>query len=463
MADKVQILNGEDMRHFIVNGYVTIKPDLPRSFHEKIYQKAREIFESDGNPGNNLLPRIPEIQEVFDLPVVHSTLTSILGPNYLMHSHRHPHHNAPGSAAQTFHKDSCWSRVRHHCPHWVLAFYYPQDVVEEIGPSAVLPGTQYYNNALHQDSDIGVPLISEAGTVTVLHNDLWHRAMANRTQKHRYMMKFLFVRMQPPAAAPQTSETWTWQPLESEPPLGAHEAMWCHIWNWLSGKEPSTSDNRSSTIGDLAALATQLHDTSEVVSLNAAYGLGAMGDAGVPTLMEALGNEVEQVGRCAAYGLSAVGKPAISRLIDALGNSSNSVRLNAVYTMAQMDISAQDAVPTLVKMLSDPCLEIRRHVIETLGTIGEAAKNAVPVLAEGLNDEQDLVRSDTALALGQIGKPDQGTVSLLANALKDENRYVRSHAAVALQRIGTSEAIDVLLRFYSTFRWCHSTTSTSTF
>lgn len=83
-------------------------------------------------------------------------------------------------------------------------------------------------------------------------------------------------------------------------------------------------------------------------------------------------------------------------------------------------------------------------------------------LAEGLNDEEELVRSDTALALGQIGRPEQGTVSSLANAFKDEKRYVRFHAAVALQTIGTSKSTDALLRFFSTFRCCHSTTNTST-
>ena len=70
MVDKPYQFNDEDMRHFIVNGYVTVKPDFPRSFHEQVYQQTKAIFEADGNPGNNLLPRIPEIQEVFDHPVV---------------------------------------------------------------------------------------------------------------------------------------------------------------------------------------------------------------------------------------------------------------------------------------------------------------------------------------------------------------------------------------------------------
>ena len=468
MADKPYQFSDEDMRHFIVNGYVTVKPDFPRSFHERIYQQTKEIFESDGNPGNNLLPRIPEIQEVFDHAVIRSALSSLLGPDYIMHSHRHPHHNLPGSAGQDFHKDSYWAynKVRHHCPHWVLAFYYPQDVVEAIGPSAVLPGTQYYNTQLHEDGDEGTPLFGEAGTVTLLHFDLRHRAMANQTQKHRFMMKFEFVRMKPPAIAPWQPETPTWQPIGWEPPLGNHETMWRHIWDWLHGKNTSTNSDSSSMNCDISALSNQLHDCSEVASLDAAYALGAVGDVSdsvVPTLIDALRNDTEIISRSAAYGLGAVGKAAVPALIDALSHPSESVHLNAVYALAQMDVSAREAVPALSIALRDSCVQVRRHTAETLGTIGESAQDAVPALIDALHDSDDHVRFDTALALAQIGKPASVAVPALVNALKDENRYVRFNASVALEWIGTSEAIDALLRFLSIFRWCHTTTSTSTF
>lgn len=468
MADKPYKFSDEDMRRFIVNGHVTVKPDFPRSFHEQIYQQTKAIFESDGNPGNNLLPRIPEVQEVFDHPVVHGALSSLLGPDYIMHSHRHPHHNLPGSSAQTFHKDSYWGyqKVRHHCPHWVLAFYYPQDVGEAIGPSAVLPGTQYYNTQLNEDGDVGVPLFGEAGTVTLLHFDLRHRAMANQTQKHRFMMKFEFVRMKPPSIAPWQPETPAWQSIDWEPPLGNHEAMWQHIWDWLRGKNTETNNDRSSMNGDISALANQLHDGCEVASLDAAYALGAVGDVSdsvVPTLIDVLRSDTEIISRSAAYGLGVVGKAAVPALVDALSHSSESVRLNAMYALAQMDVSAREAVPALAKALRDSCVEIRRHATETLGTIGESAQDAVPALIDALVDSDDHVRFDTALALAQIGKPASEAVPALVNALKDENRYVRFNASVALEWIGTPEAIDALLRFLSIFRWCHTSTKTSTF
>ena len=57
-------LTDEEMRDFIINGYVKVKPDFPPSFHEDICQRLDTMFEETGNLGNNLLPAIPEIQEV---------------------------------------------------------------------------------------------------------------------------------------------------------------------------------------------------------------------------------------------------------------------------------------------------------------------------------------------------------------------------------------------------------------
>ena len=94
------------MRDFIINGYVKVKVDFPPSFHENAYQQLDAMFEQTGNLGNNVLPLIPEIQEVFDHPVVHGAMQGVLGENYAMHSHRYCHFNQQGSEGQDFHKDS---------------------------------------------------------------------------------------------------------------------------------------------------------------------------------------------------------------------------------------------------------------------------------------------------------------------------------------------------------------------
>lgn len=83
MVDKAYLLNPEDIRDFIVNGYIQIQTDFPTDLHGDIYQQIEEMLAKEGNPGNNLLPRIPDIQRVFEHPKVCGALTSLLGPDYL--------------------------------------------------------------------------------------------------------------------------------------------------------------------------------------------------------------------------------------------------------------------------------------------------------------------------------------------------------------------------------------------
>ena len=70
----VHLLTDAQMRYFIVNGYVTVTTMLPAQFHDVVYEKTMTVFDKEGNPGNNLLPRIPEIQKVLDDPNVKGAL-----------------------------------------------------------------------------------------------------------------------------------------------------------------------------------------------------------------------------------------------------------------------------------------------------------------------------------------------------------------------------------------------------
>ena len=50
MTDNTHLLTDEQMQHFIVNGYINIKTDLPPDFHEGIFQQTEAVFEKEGNP-----------------------------------------------------------------------------------------------------------------------------------------------------------------------------------------------------------------------------------------------------------------------------------------------------------------------------------------------------------------------------------------------------------------------------
>merc|ERR1712096_94595 len=141
-----------------------------------------EIFKKEGNPGNNLLPRIPMINEVFEDPWVAGAFTSVVGPDYYMQPHRHCHSNPPYSKGQNMHQDGGkrWS----HKTRRLLVFYYPQDTPEEIGPTGIIPGSHYYNTADGATITAELPLCGQAGDVTLANYDLWHRAMPNQTEKN---------------------------------------------------------------------------------------------------------------------------------------------------------------------------------------------------------------------------------------------------------------------------------------
>ena len=72
MENQEYLLNDEEMRRFITDGYIKIQTDFPANFHETIFQQVEDMFENQGNLGNNLLPLIPEIQQVFSHPAVHT-------------------------------------------------------------------------------------------------------------------------------------------------------------------------------------------------------------------------------------------------------------------------------------------------------------------------------------------------------------------------------------------------------
>jgi len=485
MAAKKYLLNDQAMRQFITDGYIQIRADFPPSLHRDIYQQIETLLAKEGNPGNNILPRIPALRKIFSHPAVHGALQSILGPNYIMHPHRYCHLNPPAGTGQTWHKDDYIfdQNVRHHRYRWVMAFYYPQDVREDMGPTGILPGTQFHNEISSNDpaksTERALPLCGGAGTLNIVNFDSWHRATANTSDKKRYMLKFQFLRMQEPHEPSWNQENPTWQPVDGDKNPGLSRA----VWNWLSGHAataaqpttPATSGN-----GSTAQLAAALCNPAEQARLEAAYTLGALGEQVVPTLIESLrresaarsaqnldqtpanvqgGNPADLSG---AHALAAVGTPAVPALIEALDDSSAWVRASTVDILGNIGPSAGSAATALAQSLLDEDIWVRRNAAEALGLMGSHAAAAVPTLRQALRDPGEWVRLNAALSLAKIGPPADPAVAALVETLEeDENRYTRFFAATALQKIATPAAQNALQDALFTARWCPATTAES--
>lgn len=455
------LLSDDQMRRFISHGYLVLKTDFSNEFHETLNHKLSAVMEKEGNPGNNILPRLSEVNDVYQHPVIRGALTSVLGPNYVMHPHRHCHFTFPGRKVQGWHKDSYWGhqKVRNHHNWWAMIFYYPHAVDEEMGPSGLLPGTQYYAKRAGDESEQPIFMQGEQGTFALIHYDLWHRGGANHSQRSRAMMKFQFVRMDTPTAPAWNSQQADWQPMNGDGPPNLHNELWAHQWAWHTGQKTSTATGEE----DSAGLGAKLASSHEPEAVDAAYRLAAQGNDAIPTLQQALTSGNAIAARNAGYGLSAVGPTALEELLDALTHPSEEARTHAAFALGELGSNAASVGQGLARAVTDESVLVRRTAVESLGQAKADAHVTVPALIDGLGDEDGQVRFTAALSLQRIGPDAAEAVPALRAALRDENRYVRANAVDALRRIATPEALTVAIDYLSAHRWCPTTTPENTF
>ena len=464
MVDQQYLLNDEKMQNFIKNGYTTIHPDLP-DVHQEIYRKTAGIFEKEGDPRNHILQKVPELYQVFAHPTVRGVLTSLLGPNYMMHPHRHAHMKQPGQKGGAWHqdgrskhfttKDHGWlfEWRRHHRFRSVWAWYYPQEVTEDMGPTAVIPGVQYYDlesmrhyNDAYSDPGIGALLCGKAGTVTIGHYHQWHSSWGtNHSNKNRYMIKFLLTRTEEPQYPSWNTNGITSTDI-NEAPTPGQEAVWNHVWDWLNGGNEAMAKNGGRNGNHVSQLIGTLRDASAPARLNAVYTLGAVGESVVDPLIETLRQTAEPVEITdepllthAASALSAIGAAAVPALISVLNNDAAWwVRATAADILGDIGKPAAEAVPALTQALNDPSEWVRRNSVNALGTISEGTE----ALITALKDDHPLVRSNAVNALARTCKGTNEGIDAASRALStvmydDEYAIIREYAIAALEKINS--------------------------
>ena len=343
MADHQEMLSDEGMREFIRKGFITFETDMP-GLHETVFKRTEESMEMVGNPGNNVMAVIPELHQVLDHPKVTGTLSSILGAGYHLNAHRYCHRRPLGPENQTrLHNDGSSKGPR---TRWCMAFYYPQDTNVELGPTTVVPGSQYYNH--EPDSEVGeeTPFCGPAGSITIVHYDLWHRRSEKIGNGQRYMYKFLFTRMSEPASPTWDSSDLSWPDAEDR-----RNSMWRSMWEWSAGN--SGNGSQATGDGDVGELLQRLEDANETTCFQAAYTLAAMGARAMPELITRLSSDSEDLRRNAGYGLAAIGQAAVPALEEVAGAERAETRAAAVDALGEMGLPAAPAIGTLQTALKD--------------------------------------------------------------------------------------------------------------
>ena len=490
--DTASLLTDEQVQEFLINGYLVLQPaSLDKSFHSSVFTETLSIFQEDGNPGNNILPRVPQLQCVFDDPVVRGALESLLGSNYTMQPHRHAHLTKPGSQDQQWHKDSYFGYrklLRHHQLRYIMAMYYPQDTTMEMGPTAIKPRSQYdvMDANTHRSEDLlensnassgtedDVFMICTAGTVVLIHYDIFHRGTANVTSdSYRFMFKFQFNRLEEP-----TRPTWNHDSRNAAydaVDAGLLQPIVKHIWTWMMGSI-STLPQRPPD-RDILEWERQLHEKDGKVRLNAAYNLALSNE--YKTLVNRLYRGKGVFRLEAAYALTACrySQSVINELQAILEKEQRSEHQTAciAFVLSEMGSMALETLPLLIRVIetTDSWL-VKQYCCEALGTIQSDKHDDVDLIVrcltrvlakrdEGVDSkEASHIRFTAALSLAKIGVGAVGAIPALKDALHlDTNRYVNGNALLALERIGTSAALETVMCYLKTARWCTKTTASS--
>ena len=256
-TDTQHLLSDDEMVSFVINGYHVVEPELPSGFNRSVYDELEEL---PSNPGDGIYDAVPKLKQVYESPEVRGALTSLLGAGYGMFPHRHCHRNAPGTPSQQIHQDNLNDlRIRDgqvRAPDKVellLAMYYPQDVASNMGPTVLLPGTHMLKAMPDRMASQGnfkeqYTATVNAGSVVILHYDIWHAGSANTSSTVRYMLKFLFQRENLPDVPSwdhdSSNDARIRERLESASPMALQRSlnakqrhMRLRMWNYLSGAE----------------------------------------------------------------------------------------------------------------------------------------------------------------------------------------------------------------------------------
>jgi HEAT repeat protein len=438
-------------QEFLRDGYAILHPALPASLHAQIQQRLAFVLKQEFNLGNNILPAIPELQQVLDTPELVAALTQVLGNGYVLHPHRFCHNNEPAQQTDTgvkagagtnafigWHQDSHspLARPRHHACRYAMVLYYPQDTPQEHGPTQLIPGTHYSRELTEADYVRGFQAAGPAGTCVLVHFDIAHGGSLNLLEQTRYMVKFVFVRTEEPESFALPT-----QPVPEIAELPALLAA-------LNGPEPAR--------------------------LHAIYSLAALGEPAVAPLCAALASRTESdwaesaiVMDDAAYALAALGAPAVTALRGLLDHPSEWVQLNAIFALGELGRRASAASDALIGKLTSPSHPVVRTALDALGQLGADEAVLLPELRRLLltsNPDwqeplyrtwtgENQVRVNAICALLKLGWHSDEALDLVIASLNDPCGYVGGFGIEILERSGKPKALRAALHYLKAHRW----------
>lgn len=513
----MKLLSDDTVRQFIVDGCISLEPDVDDEIHATIDRRLRRYIATESHLGNNVVSRIPIIWDVLRCSVIRGAITSLLGPNYYVHPHRAIHTSTPvedktanyppdfngppmgkGSRAGSgWHQDaqSPLSRPRYHTPKFLIGFYFPHETPELMGPTRFQAGSYLYSETVAPSGVVLNDCIA-AGTFLLLHFDTVHAGWPNRTETSRHMLKFIFTRTDSPQI------TWDHRERDWQMPTKYFaerdlSPAWQFNWNWMRDVPHESQDD---------AKVADLNSTDQEKRIAAIYGRYSSSD--IATLIDRIlglrgqgrenrrlavvdkqtiardnvhrddrrWNERAIVFDDAAYALAASDPQIAEDVVPLLASDDPWIVMNALFVLGELGPRASHCVPFVRKLLSHPLQQVVRTAVDALTNIGSNLESALDPLHDLIRRNntdwlepqvmrgwhgQDQVRLNIAFCLLSAINFDNDVEKIeriLVDALKDSNGYVAAVAVEALTRIGTTNAQAHVIGYLQDRRWDESIT-----
>ena len=447
------------IRDFSSRGIVILGPEdlgIPAEIHDRIHKRQKQLVKAGERVSAE---NVPDLLEVINSPGLVAACDRIVGRNWAIVPFSHSATFASGQRDQHWHKDDNGPfnarKQRHHQAVQVEILYYPQDVREDMGPTATIPYSHYWTfnheenhdnfaGADHLDFDYHIsgmervpvsgpdseydeedivhrctehdvrmreavanlnwPLVRtyeaaplRAGSIVIYSHNTFHRGNHRRDdwrtweENPRFMWRFMLYRTTDPAPGNRSNEEIDWTD---------------------GGTDPLTGIDLSEVPEDVTAV-WRYHNywmqtwrppppRPETVALEAG-GRSKEAERLYDRLL-AKGDEAEPVRIGAAYRLAAIGDSALLTkfLGRALHNERKSVRRAATYGLVAV---GPNATEVLLKATSSPVKWVRKAGVYGLGDaapLNEAVLHAV--VARLHEDPSVYVRSVAAGSLGCLGR-----------------------------------------------------------
>ena len=440
-------LDDAQIRRFICDGILVLDSAVDGAIHQTIRHKLEWVNKNDRRIEGNIMPRVPELQTVLDSPVIKGALQSLLGDDFFFHPHRMMVPSEPlpleqrnmelrgnedgppmgeGSMSYSYwHKDTYipLGQARYHAPYRLFLFYFPQDTPVEMGPTRVIPGSQYQDDISVEDHAYGiVPEGIKAGSCMLAAFDINHAGMSNLADQTRYMVKFNFLRTSLPEQPSWNGGSGAWQTPSELLGRYSHPQLWSTMWDWMRG-HPRLDILPAK---DIALHISHLNSPDQPLRLEAIYSLGAMGQAALTPLLESLASTQGQ-GRIdppytqnedgsysantansserrwteggytfqdEAYALGCLGELAIDPLRQLLTSEDPWIVINAAFALGQIGHPAARAVDDLAALLDSDDHRVVRALLESISCIGRNTKAALPGIEKILRTDRETWQQD---------------------------------------------------------------------